>query len=193
MPPRAARTPLTLAVLSLLAECPRHPYEMQALIRQRHVGDVVRLRGGSLYDAIARLDGIGLIEAVGSDRNGARPERTVYAITAAGRVQLTEQLREYLAEQAEEFPVFPAGLAHALHLPAPEVVALLRRRAAALTARIADVDADLGVATAAAVPRAVLLEAEYAQAVRRAELAWLDGIVTELESGALAWPELEEE
>lgn len=193
MPPRAARTPLTLAVLSLLAEHPRHPYEMQALIRQRHVGDVVRLRGGSLYDAIARLVRVGLVEAVCSLRNGARPERTVYAVTPAGRVQLTEQLREYLAEQAEEFPVFAAGLAHALHLPAAEVVALLRRRAAGLTARIADVDADLGVAAAAAVPRAVLLEAEYAQAVRRAELAWLDGIVTELESGALAWPELEEE
>ncbi|MGX1763434.1 PadR family transcriptional regulator, partial [Streptomyces lydicus] len=113
---RARRTPLALAVLSLLNERPMHPYEMQALIRDRHVGRVVRMRGGSVYDAVARLAAHDLIAPTGSSRAGARPERTTFTITAAGRAELDSLLDEYLAEPVNEYPRFAAGLAHILNL-----------------------------------------------------------------------------
>lgn len=134
MPPRALRTPLTLAVLSLLRESPRHPYETQALVRERHVDEVVKLRGGSLYDAIRRLTAAGLIAAVETERAGARPERTVYAITDSGATLVDDLVRGYLRTPAREHPVFVTGLAYILNVDAATAAGLLRERLRAIQA-----------------------------------------------------------
>lgn len=185
---RALRTPLTLAVLSLLRERPRHPYEMQALVRERHVGDVVKLRGASLYDAIRRLEGAGLIEAVDTEKDGARPERTVYAITEAGDALAGDLVREYLRAPAAEYPVFVAALAHILNVGAPEAADLLRERQRHIQRTHDEIASGLA-ARPADMPRVVVLEAEYAQALRAAELAWLAGVIRDLDDGRLPWPE----
>lgn len=187
MPPRAVRTPLTLAVLSLLRERPRHPYEIQAQVRARHVDQVVKMRGGSLYDAIGRLADAGLITTVSSERPGARPERTVYAITAEGAAVADALVRDYLRTPAEEYPVFVTGLAHILNLDAATAADLLRERRD--TIRDAhDRTARQLTADTTGLPRVVTLEAEYAQALRVAELAWLDRVVADIDAGALPWP-----
>lgn len=185
---RALRTPLTLAVLSLLREHPRHPYEMQALLRERHVGEVVKLRGGSLYDAIRRLEGAGLVEAVDTEKDGARPERTVYSITEAGQALAEELVREYLRTPAPEYPVFVAALAHILNVGAPEAADLLRERRQHIQ-RTHDEVADRLAARPDDIPRVVVLEAEYAQALRAAELAWLGDVIRDLDKGRLPWLE----
>ena len=73
-----------IAVLAFLREEPMHPYQMQSLLRLRHKDEILALKRGSLYHAIGRLAGEGLITAKSTSRNGRRPERTTYAITAAG-------------------------------------------------------------------------------------------------------------
>ncbi|SHN08129.1 PadR family transcriptional regulator [Actinacidiphila paucisporea] len=188
MPPRALRTPLTLAVLSLLREGPRHPYEIQALVRERHVDQVVKMRGGSLYDAIGRLADAGLITAVTSERAGARPERTVYAITAEGAAVADALVRDYLRTPAQDFPVFVTGLAHILNLDAATAADLLRQRRTAIQATYDQVAGRLAADTAD-LPRVVTLEAEYAQALRVAEVAWLDRVIGDIDAGALPWLE----
>jgi DNA-binding PadR family transcriptional regulator len=180
-----------MAVLALLRDRPRHPYEMKALLQERHVGAAVRLRGGSLYDAIGRLTKAGLIEPVQTGRQGARPERTVYALTPAGAELLDALVHEYVGTVAEEFPVFVAGLAHLALLPAGEVATLLAQRAETLRAEVDRMDSMLAGALAADVPRVVLLEGEYAQAIRRAEINWLDGVVRDIQAGELPWIDLE--
>ena len=40
--------PLALAVLALLFERPMHPYEMAATLKQRHKGESIKIRYGSL-------------------------------------------------------------------------------------------------------------------------------------------------
>src|SRR3974377_1661924 len=80
--------PLALAVLALLFERPMHPYEMAATLKQRHKEDSIKLRYGSLYTVIDLLVDRGFISARGVGRDGRRPERTVYEITAAGRDEL---------------------------------------------------------------------------------------------------------
>lgn len=184
---RALRSPLTLAVLSLLAEQPRHPYEMQALIRERRITDVVKLRGGSLYDAIKRLEAAGLVRPTATDRAGARPERTVYAITDDGTDELTSLLEEFLGVPVNEYPRFAAALAHVVVLPAKDAVARLRGRVDQLAIEVSAVDAGLRAARKSGVGRAVLLEAEYAQAMRRAEASWVRRTADDIESGAVPW------
>lgn len=188
---RADRSPPTLAVLSLLAERPRHPYEMQALIRERHVGRVVRMRGGSLYDAVRRLQRVGLIAPLETERAGARPERTIYALTDSGRTELDSLLVEMLSEPLNEYPRFVAALAHVLGVGSKErAEELLRRRAARLRTEMDEIDA-LRADLPADMPRIVMIETDYAQAMRRAELDWLAGTVEALSSGRLGWIEAE--
>ena len=54
MPTRGQLTPLTIAVLALLAEAPMHAYRMQQLMQERGIGIVVNIRNRSgLRDNIA--------------------------------------------------------------------------------------------------------------------------------------------
>lgn len=190
---RALHTPVTMAVLGLLREGPRHPYELRAILRERHVGDVVRLRGGSIYDVIERLERTGHVAAVDTHRRGGRPERTLYALTGAGRDLLDKLVRAYVGTVADEYPVFAAGLAHVAHLGSAEAAALLTARADALERRWRETSAAVEHARDSGLPRLVLLETEYAQTARRAELEWLRGVVRDIESGALAWIDIDDQ
>ena len=188
----APKTPgLALSVLSLLLEGPMHPYEMKLRMKDRGHDQVIRLRGGSLYDTVDRLHQLGLIQPGETEREGRRPERTVYAITDAGRDELRSWVRQLLAEPVHEYPVFTAALAFILTLDKDEAVGLLRRRIMAVEGEIAALDSVLHSMVAQGLPRIVLIEGEYTQAVRRAEVEWIGGLVREIEAGGL-WPSHEQ-
>src|SRR5579884_1672882 len=133
---RGLHTPLALAVLNLLNERPMHPYEMQVHMRERGHDQVIKLKGGSLYNTIERLTIAGLIEPLETSREGRRPERTIYALTGAGRDDLELWLRELLSEPIQEYPWFGAALAFLGALPQEEVEPLLERRALSLAAEV---------------------------------------------------------
>ncbi len=175
------RTPLALAVLNLLHERPMHPYEMQQLMRERGHDQVIKLKGGSLYSTIERLAAAGLIEPLETSREGRRPERTVYALTGAGKDELWLWLSELLSEPIHEYPWFGSALAFLPALPQEEVVRLLERRVMAL-------DSVLQAVKRSGLPRLFGVEAEYALAMRQAELAWVRQIVDEVRTGRLEWP-----
>ena len=58
-----------------------------------------------------------------------RPERTVYALSEAGREELCDWMRDLLREPVKEYPQFETGLSLMPVLPPEEAVALLRARA----------------------------------------------------------------
>jgi DNA-binding PadR family transcriptional regulator len=99
-----------LPVLNLLNERPMHPYEMRSLMRERGHDRAFRIRESSVYDTVARLADRGFIEPVEVNREGRRPERTVYAITEAGRDELLVWLTELTSEPDAEYPAFAAPL-----------------------------------------------------------------------------------
>ena len=78
--------PATL-ILASLAEGPKHGYALTKDIE--HFADV-RLAPGTLYEALSRLEGQGLIESVESD-----DRRRPYRLTAVG----ADALRTHLAAQ----------------------------------------------------------------------------------------------
>jgi DNA-binding PadR family transcriptional regulator len=180
---------LMLAVLALLAESPMHPYEMDLVMRQRGLTEGIKLRRSSLYTVIASLERSGLIEPVETQRAGRRPERTVYAITEAGRAKFAGWHRWLLAAPAKEYSQFVAGLTFLMHLKPEEVATLLEERAQALAADIDDWHEKLKIARERmGVPRLFLIEAEYAVAMREAELAWVRATIREIRDGTLVWP-----
>src|SRR5437868_3078621 len=101
---RTISNPLALAVLALLAEGPTHPYEMDFVMRARGLTESFRLTRSSLYTVVEALHRDGLIVPQETQREGRRPERTVYALTEAGRAKLDGWLRALLRKPAKEYP-----------------------------------------------------------------------------------------
>ena len=81
------RSSATLLVLALVAEEPRHGYEIGKLIESRS-GGKISFQMASLYPLLYRLEAQGLIE--GRWKEGDR-RRRFYRLTAAGRRVLAEQ------------------------------------------------------------------------------------------------------
>src|SRR6266702_1825851 len=110
MSKRKVSNPLALAVLAQLEERPMHPYEMASTMRERGQEHSIKLNFRSLYTVVESLQRADYITAQETVREGRRPERTVYEITGAGRVELYDWLCELLGEPAKEYPRFMAGL-----------------------------------------------------------------------------------
>jgi DNA-binding PadR family transcriptional regulator len=183
------RTPLALAVMNLLMEHPMHPYEMKSKMKQRGHDQVIRLKGGSIYDTVERLEEGGFITSQAPSREGRRPERTVYAITENGREEITAWMREMLAQPVNDYPQFAAALAFLAVLDKEEVVRLLRARTALLESQIARHEKGLeNLQMTLAIPRLFLVEAEYGVVMNRAELEWVRSLIRDIEDGTLWIP-----
>ncbi|HEY3873017.1 MAG TPA: PadR family transcriptional regulator [Actinocrinis sp.] len=172
-------------VLALLTQRPRHPYDMHRFVLDTHKDYIVGLPR-SLYHAIDRLERDGMIEPAETSREGRGPERTIYRITAEGREELAHRVRRMLEHPDSDSAVMYAGLSIVAALPVSEAERSLQARAARVEGVIATLDA---VLAGLDLPRVLLLEADYARALRAAELAWLRSALADLRSGALAWPD----
>jgi DNA-binding PadR family transcriptional regulator len=163
-----------------------HPYQMQRLLRLRHKDEILALKRGSLYHAIARLLKAGLIAVEATRRNGRRPERTTYRLTGQGQEALVASLRIMIAVPRQESSEFLAAMSFLVFLPAREAVEHLAERARALEAQIAALKAGLAGALQY-VARIHLVESEYLVAILEAELKWVRGLEDDLRTGRLHW------
>jgi DNA-binding PadR family transcriptional regulator len=180
---------LALAVLALLAERPTHPYEMDFLMRARGIEQSIKLNRGSLYTVVETLQRDGLIAPQETQREGRRPERTVYALTEAGRAKFDGWHRELMSTPATEYTQFAAALCFIAHLSPMETIALLAERARRLDDEIEERRFLLGsVRERMSVPRLFLLEGEFALSQREAEAQWVRRIIAEITDGTLTWP-----
>jgi len=180
------RTPLALAVMNLLMERPMHPYEMKLKMKERGHDQVIRLKGGSIYDTVERLEDGGFITSQAPSREGRRPERTVYAITEIGREEITAWLRELIAQPVNDYPQFAAALAFLAVLDKEEVIRLLQVRATMLETRITGNEKGLeNWMKTMGIPRLFLIEAEYGVVMNRAELEWVRRLIQDIQDGKL--------
>lgn len=173
---------LALAVLATVTQRPMHRYEIASLIRAHGKDQQMDVKWGSLYTVVQNLEKHGFLEIVGTSRQGARPERTVYRITDEGRRELADWTRELIATPEPEHTRFAAGLSVQAVLPPDEVIGLLRQRLAALEEGIGARKTALAE-TLETVPRLFLVEDEFALAMAEAEAAWVRGLLAELTSG----------
>ncbi len=181
------RSALGLTVLGVLAEEPMHAYRIQEVIRERGKDRVVNVRQrANIYQTIDRMQRLGLIAVHSTGRVAGRPERTVYELTPAGEETARTWVKEMLSSTGNEFPEFPVGLSFVMTLAPTEALEQLQLRADAIAADLADIDA---TRAAADVPRLFLLEEEYRQVTRKAELDWLRSVLTDLRTGRLTWTE----
>ncbi|WP_248580385.1 PadR family transcriptional regulator [Nocardioides sp. InS609-2] len=180
---------LSLAVLTLLFEKPMHPYEMSTTLRHRSKEESIRLNYGSLYAVVESLRKKRLVAARETLREGNRPERTVYELTEDGATAMRAWLSEMLRDPSPQFTDFEAALSLIGAIPPDEALALLRLRLKAL--HIASNQFD-GVRAhlPEGFPSLFMVEGEYAEAVRLAEIAFVEKLVGDLENDRLGGTEV---
>lgn len=181
---RKIDNPLALAVLATLFEAPNHPYDIARLLRSRGKEHSLKINYGSLYTVIRNLERHGFIEAESTEREGLRPERTVYRIAEAGRTELHDWLSELLGTREKEYPRFESALALAGALHPDEVLALLERRLGQLERENAAEREGLDQLLAV-LPRLFLIEVEYSLALAQAEERFVRELLATLRDGTL--------
>ncbi|WP_134322187.1 PadR family transcriptional regulator [Cumulibacter soli] len=181
---RADRDLPALTVLALLTVGPRHPYDIHRFVvetRKTFVAGIPR----SIYHAVQRLESAHLIEPIGSEQAGGRPERTVFALTDAGRSEVRRRVSLLLSTPQPDRTVTIAALSFVGVLTRDETLLALRARLTALDSAVALATSDLE--SAAEVPEILLVEAAYERDQLSAERTWFSDIIARIESGDLGW------
>ncbi|MFF1450932.1 PadR family transcriptional regulator [Streptomyces sp. NPDC058274] len=179
---RKLGNPLALAVMVLLTEKPMHPYEIAQTLRRRGKDTSLKINYGSLYTVVQNLEKHGFVEVAEVQRQGNRPERTLYGITDAGREEATEWLSDLLAVPVQEYPIFEAALSLMGVLHPDEVARLLGERLGLLEVRAASARGVLEKFHET-LPRLFLIEGEFELHMIEAEAAWVRDFLAEVTAG----------
>jgi DNA-binding PadR family transcriptional regulator len=119
---------LVLGVVQMFQ--PVHGYDVRRELVSWHVHEWASVKPGSIYNALKSLTREGLLEVVGTDQVGGRPERTTYRLTPEGAKQFRQLLRgEWWTVRSPIDPLM-AALSFIGYLPRAEVIAALEHRAA---------------------------------------------------------------
>ncbi|OHV35267.1 MULTISPECIES: PadR family transcriptional regulator [Pseudofrankia] len=178
---------LGLAVLAYLVQGPMHPYELSRMLRDNGDARSIKFNHGSLYMVVQQLAKAGFITEVETTRAGQRPERTVYALTDAGRAELRDWLRELVAEPEHEYPSFVSALSLIGALHPIDVTGLLQARLARLAERRAEIQKMVDDALVAGVPELFLIEEEYRLAQVDTEAGFVERLVARIADPETGW------
>lgn len=178
---------LGLVVLAYLSHEPMHPYELSRRLREHEDTRSVKFAHGSLYTVIRKLAEAGFVVAQGTSREGQRPERTIYAITDAGRAELFAWLSELITEHEHEYPRFVAALSILAALHPDKAVDLLRRRLDRLRVVRSETSDMVEATLAAGLHPLFQIEEDYRIALLDAEIAFVERLIGRITDPDNGW------
>lgn len=162
---------------------PVHGYDVRRTLLARGATSWANIAPGSIYNALKTLVREGFLENVGTDRQGARPERTSFRLTDAGEREFARLLRENLRDaRLPNHPVL-AGLAFLPDLPRDELIAALCARATDLRVEAEDsrtMAADIRGDDVGGVPGHVADSYDLIARLRDAEADWAAALADRL-------------
>jgi DNA-binding PadR family transcriptional regulator len=177
---RKVSNPLALAVLAFLVMRPMHPYELGKQLKDTGKDRDIKFNRGSLYMVVEQLRKAGFVAEQETVKDTQRPERTIYALTDAGRDELYDWMRELVRDPVHEYPQFGVALSLISVLDPVEAVELLGARAGALTKTIGASRTMIDKASADGVEWIFLVEEEYRIALLEAELRLVEKLTGEM-------------
>jgi DNA-binding PadR family transcriptional regulator len=190
---------LDLAILGLLFEQEMHGYEIRRRLRDE-LGLFANISFGSLYPALSRLERAGAVAvtesggaaapipatgSLGGERAGLRARRSgaslgtkrsrkVYRITDSGRARFEQLLEGEEGAGADDARNFGLRLAFARHLAPSARLALLERRRAQLTRRLATDQVRASGERLDVYTRSLV---EHSTEATEHDIAWLDRLI----------------
>ncbi len=172
-------TSAELAILSLVAERPRHGYEIEQVIEERGMREWAEIGFSSIYYLLKKLETQGLVE--GEMQASARGAgRKVYQITPAGREALRVGLLEALSVPQPSHPPLLLGLGNLPGLDPEEALAALRQYQQALAGRLEHIRERW--ISQRPLPLFVRAMFHYSLTMVRTEMNWIDRLIREMGS-----------
>lgn len=175
-------TPAELLVLGLVAEMPRHGYELEQVIEQRGMREWTQIGFSSIYFVLGKLEKLGLVAA--EEPTGAKAKKVVRA-TDAGLATLAEQSLEALRTVRPSYGSVLLGMAHWPVLERAAALGALEERGVAIAAeitRLGDIQVDQQP-----LPDFVDALFDFALGQLRAEAEWVAHTLGYMSSKP--WPE----
>jgi DNA-binding PadR family transcriptional regulator len=157
-----------LLVLGLVAEMPRHGYELEQVIEQRGMREWTQIGFSSIYFVLGKLNRLGLVAA---EKPAGPKAKKVFRVTDAGRATLVEQSLAALRTVRPSYASVLLGMAHWPMLARDSALGALKERGAAVEAELTR----LGDIQVAQQPLPDFVEAlfDYALGQLRAEAEWV--------------------
>jgi DNA-binding PadR family transcriptional regulator len=181
---------LALAVLSYLTREPMHPYALSRALRDNDDARSIKFNQGSLYMVVQQLAKAGFIIERETTRDSLRPERTVYALTDAGRDEMRDWMRELVEEPQHEYGHFVAALSLIAALPPDVVVELLGRRLLRLAEQRDEIRTIMDTALGHGLHPLFLVEEDYRLALLDAEFAFVERFIDRITNPQTGWAPL---
>ncbi|NQT33623.1 PadR family transcriptional regulator [bacterium] len=116
-----------LAILGFLRERNYHGYELKKVIEKR-MGSWTDIKFGSIYHALGNLEKSGALRKVSTTKDGAKPARSIYAITDTGREEFKTLLRENILDFQRTYLKEDIGVFFGGKLDRDEFMEILRKR-----------------------------------------------------------------
>ena len=111
-----------LALLSLIAEQPRHAYQIEQVIEERNMRYWTDIGFSSIYRLLSKLEQSGWISGKLNPPEGRGPARKVYQLTPTGKEVWQQAALFNLAEPERKYSSFLLGLDNLSVLPSREVL-----------------------------------------------------------------------
>ena len=168
-----------LAILSLIAEQPRHGYDIEQVIAARGMREWTEIGFSSIYYLLKKLEKDGLIDSRTEQQAGRGPARNVYHVTQAGLEAQRAATLEALSTPQPGYSSFLLGVANLPGVPPAEVITALRQYRATLAERLAHMQ----TRWQAQQPLPYFVEAlfDYSATLIKAELAWIEKFIKQVE------------
>ena len=115
-----------LAILSLIAEEPRHGYQIEQVIDKRNMRSWTEIGFSSIYRILNRLEDNGFVESHIGPPEGRGPGRKIYHITPKGKKIWREASLEALSTPSMTGSSFLLGLDNLYALDPGESVDAIR-------------------------------------------------------------------
>ena len=136
--PPSTITNTELAILGLLAEMPKHGYQIEQDIQSRGMRGWADIGFSSIYHILNKLEAAGCLESAQQDTPD-RPARKVYSLSPWGWQTYSSAVLARLKTPRPFSTDLPLALANLGALPPPEIISALRTHQASLQNQIEQV------------------------------------------------------
>lgn len=172
-----------LAVLGLVAEGPRHGYQVQQDITARGMREWTEIGFSSIYYVLNKLEGHGWLESrLEAEASAGKPgpARKIYTLTQNGRETYCTAVRQRLASPRPRTADFALALANLPAVPLDESLAAIETQRAVLAQRLQAVQEKKrhDRQSAGNLPRHVEALFSYSENQMAADLEWLTRFLT---------------
>jgi DNA-binding PadR family transcriptional regulator len=167
---------------------PVHGYDVRRELISWRVDQWANVAPGSIYNALKSMTRDGLLEVVGTDQVGGRPERTTYRLTNDGETEFQALLRATLwkVEPALD-PLMPA-LCFLPVMKREELMAALKHRITQVQGMLEHSEFAVAELPNASTPEHVKELYRLSAARAGAEIPWAQALIERLERGEYLIP-----